>query len=66
MRQNTQFKLNAGKRVGTYNVAKCRGIRDLSDHIFCEAFGFQHVWEDFELYCAQTVRTDFGAEEGEH
>jgi hypothetical protein len=65
MIQNTQFKLNAGKRVGTYNVAKCRAITDLSDNIFCEALGFEHAWEDVELYCAQTVRTDFSADEGE-
>jgi len=59
MVQATQFKLNAGRKVGNYNLAKCREITDLSDKIFCEALGLGDVWEDIELYCAQVVRTDF-------
>ena len=59
MVQATQFKLNAGRKVGNYNLAKCREITDLSDKLFCEALGLGDVWEDFELYCAQAVRTDF-------
>jgi hypothetical protein len=33
MLENTQFKLNAGKRVGNYNLAKCRNHTDLSDMV---------------------------------
>ena len=61
MQKNTQFKLNAGKRVGNYNLARCRQITDRSDSIFVDALGIREAWEDVELYCTQTVRTDFGS-----
>jgi len=53
------FKLNAGKQVGSFNLAKCRGFTDKSDLIFAEIFGFSHVWDDIELLYAQIVKTDF-------
>ena len=59
MEQATQFKLNAGRRVGNYNLAKCRNVTDKSDHIFSEALGLLSVWDDIELYCTQVVKTDF-------
>jgi hypothetical protein len=34
-----QYKLNAGKRVGNYNLAKCRPITDKSDALLARAFG---------------------------
>ena len=60
MAQALQFKQNAGKRVGNYNLAKCREVTDVSDRLFCEAVGIGDVWEDIELYYTQIVRTDFG------
>ena len=54
-----QFKLNAGRRVGNYNLAKCRDVTDSIDQIFAEVLDLHPVWEDLELYYAQTVRTDF-------
>ena len=54
-----QYKLNAGRRVGNYNLAKCRHVTDRSDLILAEALGFAAVWEDIELYYAQTMKTDF-------
>lgn len=54
-----QYKLNAGKRVGNYNLAKCRLITDKSDALLARAFGFDHVWDDIELLYTQTVKTDF-------
>jgi len=62
MLQNVQFKLNAGKKVGNYNVARCREVTDKSDSIIAEAIGFGSIWEEIELYYYQTVRTDFGDE----
>ncbi len=62
MLENTQFKLNAGKRVGNYNLAKCRRITDRTDAIFLDALGIREVWNDVELYYTQTVRTDFGSD----
>jgi hypothetical protein len=59
MRANTSFKLNAGKRVGNYNLAKCRALTDLSDAIFAEHLGLTEVWDDIELLYAQIVKTDF-------
>ena len=58
MTKAIQYKLNANKKVGNYNLRKCREITDLSDRIFCEAFGLSDVWDDIELYYAQTIRTD--------
>jgi len=62
MLENTQFKLNAGKKVGNYNLAKCSTYTDSSDMVFARAFGFVDAWDDVELYCSQAVRTDFSAE----
>ena len=63
MESAVQFKLNAGRRVGNYNLAKCRNVTDPIDLIFAEAFGFSEVWEDIELYYAQTMKTDFSENE---
>ena len=60
MKKATTFKLNAGKRVGNYNLARCRSVTDESDAIFADAFGFDQVWQDIELLYVQCVRTDFG------
>ena len=62
MAEAVQFKQNAGKRVGNYNLAKCRNITDVSDRLFCEALEIGDVWEDIELYYVQTVRTDFSSD----
>ena len=63
MNQATQFKLNAGKNIGNYNLAKCRHVTDKADLLFCEAIGLASVWEEIELYCAQVVKTDFDEEQ---
>ena len=65
MEAAVQFKLNAGRRVGNYNLAKCRDVTDQSDCILAEALGFGDVWEDIELYCAQTMKTNFSDNETE-
>lgn len=54
-----QYKLNAGKRVGNYNLAKCRPVTDQADRIYAQAFGIEHVRDDIELLYAQTVKTEF-------
>jgi hypothetical protein len=59
MDEAIQFKLNAGRQVGNYNLAKCRHITDLSDRIFAQRLGLSHVWDDIELYYAQVVKTCF-------
>ena len=55
-----QYKANAGLRVGTYNLAKCRHVTNQSDAMFASELGFDEVMEDIELYYAQAIRTDFG------
>ena len=65
MEAAVQFKLNAGRRVGNYNLAKCRNVTDQSDLILAEALGFADVWEDIELYYAQTMKTDFSDDDEE-
>jgi hypothetical protein len=59
MSRNLSFKLNAGRRVGNYNLAKCRDVTDKSDGIFAELLGFQNAWPDVELMYEQMVKTDF-------
>lgn len=54
-----QFKLNAGKRVGNYNLGKCRSVTDKSDIVLLKSFGMEEVWDDIELLYAQTVTPDF-------
>jgi hypothetical protein len=63
MKEATSFKLNAGKKVGNFNLAKCRHITDNSDAIFARHFGFDDVWDDIELFYSQLVRTNFESEE---
>jgi len=58
-----QYKLNAGKRVGNYNLAKCREITDRSDAILASAFGLDLVWDDIELLYTQIVKTNFESED---
>ena len=65
MEAAVQFKLNAGRRVGNYNLAKCRDVTDHSDLLFAEVFGFSSVWEDIELYYAQTMKTNFSDDDEE-
>jgi len=54
-----QFKLNAGRRVGNYNLAKCRHVTDVSDRLFAGFLGLDSIYENIELYYAQIVKTPF-------
>ncbi|HJT35550.1 MAG TPA: DNA methyltransferase [Pirellulales bacterium] len=65
MQEATSFKLNAGRKVGNYNLARCRHVTDRSDQVFARHLGLGHAWEDVELLYAQTVRTDFDGQNGE-
>jgi hypothetical protein len=56
------FKANAGKRVGSYNLAKCRHITDKSDRIFARLFGLESVWEQVEVSYARAIKTDFAVD----
>lgn len=60
MKANVSFKLNAGKRVGNYNLARCRRVTDKADALFAPAMGLDKVMEEIELLHGQVVRTDFG------
>ena len=59
MKNNVVFKLNAGKRVGSYNLAACRSITDQSDAILAESLGIADVLGDIDLLYGQIVKTDF-------
>lgn len=58
MSNNIQFESNAGKCVDTYNLAKCRDVTEFSDKTFCRSLGLSDIWEEFELYIAQTANTE--------
>ena len=62
MDENTVFKLNAGKRIGNYNLAKCRAVTDISDMIWAKELGMEDLWWDIELAYSQIVKTDFGSD----
>ncbi|MBL8792560.1 MAG: N-6 DNA methylase [Planctomycetia bacterium] len=61
MRRATAFKRNAGKRVGTYNLARCRAVTDQSDLVFSAWLGWQDLWPEVELVTARQVKTEFEA-----
>jgi hypothetical protein len=61
--RNVSFKLNANRKVGNYNLARCRNVTDQSDGIFARHLGMNAAYEDIELLYVQTVRTDFEEEE---
>ena len=63
MKRATSFKLNAGKKVGNYNLAKCRDVTDLSDRIFAEHLGCMSCWEEIDLFYHNLVRTVFDEQE---
>jgi hypothetical protein len=68
MHANIAFKLNAGKRVGNFNLMRCRHITDVSDQVFAEAMGFDaDDMQEIELMYAQVIRTriEGGVEDGE-
>ncbi len=49
MNDNVVFKLNAGKNIGNYNLARCRHVTDKSDRVWLDALGLSDLWEDIEL-----------------
>lgn len=59
MQRHTSFKLNAGKKVGNYNLARCRSLTDKTDAIFAECLGLADAWQDIDLMYSQIVKTDF-------
>ena len=59
MKSNRICNVNAGKRIGNYNLAKCRNVSDQSDLIWKDALGLQDVWDEVELAYVQLVKTDF-------
>lgn len=63
MQDAVSFKKNAGKRVGNYNLARCRHVTDRSDAIFTEAFGWQDAWPDVQLLYSQAVKTTYESED---
>ncbi len=62
MNDNVVFKLNAGKNIGNYNLARCRQVTDKSDKVWLDALGLGDLWEEFELEHALVVRTSFDDE----
>ena len=58
----TQFKLNAGKYVGTFNTKKLWHLTDLSDRIFYKYMGLDvdTIQQMVESHIAACVLTDKG------
>ena len=64
MNRHLVFKLNAGKNIGNYNLARCRHVTDKADKIWLDALGLGDLWEDIQLEHARVVRTSFNNEDG--
>ena len=63
MSKNLVFKLNAGKNIGNYNLARCRHITDKVDKVWLDAIGLADLWDEIELQYALAVRTSFEDED---
>jgi hypothetical protein len=63
MESATTFKLNAGKKVGNYNLAMCRSTTDKSDRLILSAIGAPLMMEELNLLYSQVVRTKFPTNE---
>lgn len=61
MQESVSFKLNAGKQVGNFNLAKLRPLTDQTDQQICERLGWESsLWQEIELLYAHTVKTQLG------
>lgn len=58
MKNSVQFKSNAGRRVGTYNLLKCRSVTDKTDALFAKSLGLDKVLSDIDLYCSQVIASE--------
>ncbi|GIK17388.1 MAG: hypothetical protein BroJett003_23520 [Planctomycetota bacterium] len=63
MKHAVSFKLNAGKRVGNYNLALCRHVTHSADAMLAKHLGLSGVWDDVEEHYSKSVRTEFDEEE---
>ena len=59
MNENLVFKLNAGKKVGNYNLARCREVTDRSDKIWISLLSLGDNQTLIDLAYAQIVKTNF-------
>ena len=59
MEKAVQFKLNAGKKVGNYNLALCREVTDTTDKLLLDSVNLSNLWDEIELFYSQCVRTNF-------
>jgi hypothetical protein len=63
MQANVVYKLNAGKRVGNFNLARCRDVTDRADEIWSRALALEDVSDEIELCYAKIVKTNFDDDE---
>ena len=59
MAGNVVYKLNAGKNIGNYNLAKCRHVTNKIDKAWLQTLGLSDLWEDIELEHSLVVRTSY-------
>lgn len=60
LEETIQYKLNAGKRVGTYNTSKLWSITDSADRIFLKYIATepQIIQNEIENHVLSTVLTE--------
>ena len=58
MEANVDFKLNAGKQIGNYNLRRCRHITDEIDQVLLEALNLEHLRDEIDLEHSLFVRTE--------
>lgn len=58
MQASVSFKLNAGKRVGNFNLSTLRPLTDQTDQQICDCLEWAPaLWQEIELLYAHTVKT---------
>jgi hypothetical protein len=58
------YKLNAGKRIGNYNLRQCRLLTDQVDELIVDELNLgRDFLADVRTFCAATVRTQINAPE---
>ena len=53
------LKLNVGKNIGNYNLAKCRHITGDVYKTWLKSLGLSSLWEEVELEHALVVRASY-------
>ena len=59
MKENIVYKMNAGKKIGNYNISSCRDITDEVDRLIIKGFKLPDMFfEDISKFCNEMIKTE--------